>query len=153
MNSCASCVLLDSCGQAQRATRQKLQALGYDCYHTGRVLEQLLVRGKRTDNNRWIEGYYLYVKNTHCIAVAGTGKVWPIYPDTIGRYLGTRDKHGRRIFEGDIIRSKFYCKGRPILTHTQVMRWHEDISSYIMNIAEDEEHDVIGNVYDQSKED
>lgn len=148
MKSCASCELLNSCDTAQRATRQKLLAWGYDCHHARQVLEQLLVRGKRTSNGRWIEGYYLFTKNTHCIALPNTGKVLPVDPDTICRYLGVQDKHGRKIFEGDIVRSKLYSSGRPVLKHTQAVRWHEDISGYITNIADDEELDIIGNIYD-----
>ncbi len=148
MKSCASCELLNSCDTAQRATRQKLLAWGYDCHHARQVLEQLLVRGKRSSNGRWIEGYYLFTKNTHCIALPNTSKVIPVDPDTICRYLGVQDKHGRKIFEGDIVRSKLYSSGRPVIKHTQVVRWHEDVSGYITNIADDEELDIIGNIYD-----
>lgn len=148
MKSCASCELLNSCDAAQRATRQKLLTWGYDCHHARQVIEQLLVRGKRSSNGRWIEGYYIFTKNTHCIALPNTGKVLPVDPDTICRYLGVQDKHGRKIFEGDIVRSKLYSCGRPVLKHTQAVRWHEDISGYITNIADDEELDIIGNIYD-----
>lgn len=148
MKSCASCELLNSCDATQRATRQKLLAWGYDCHHARQVIGQLLVRGKRSSNGRWIEGYYIFTKNTHCIALPNTSKVIPVDPDTICRYLGVQDKHGRKIFEGDIVRSKLYSCGIPVLKHTQAVRWHEDISGYITNIADDEELDIIGNIYD-----
>ncbi len=70
-----------------------------------------LFRGKRTDNGEWVTGYY-------CRAFRWTGDNYPqpaiqeadcfmfrlIDPNTVGECTGLRDRDGRLIFEGDILR-------------------------------------------------
>ena len=52
-------------------------------------MRDILFRGKRLDNGEWVYGFY-------CVD-----------PSTVGQYTGLKDKNGKRIFEGDIIRTHY----------------------------------------------
>lgn len=65
-------------------------------------MREIKFRGKSVDSGKWVYGYYvLRPFQTHCIYVSDF--VEEIAPDTLGQYIGLKDKDGREIYEGDIV--------------------------------------------------
>lgn len=74
-------------------------------------MRDILFRGKRTDGKGWMYGYYSFnpTTNIHWIRIPRT-TYWDedmVDPATVGQYTGLNDKNGKRIFEGDIIRTHY----------------------------------------------
>lgn len=128
-------------------------------------MREILFRGKSV-KGIWVYGYYFAkpILEKHYIEIGE--EQFLVIPETVGQYTGLKDKNGKRIFEGDIVRKKIdvypaweeYPSGEHIIfgvvildkNYGYVVRAKNE-NGHTIDYALNEEFEVIGNVYDNTE--
>ena len=84
-------------------------------------MREILFRGKTEISERWVVGDLVqWSGDDMCICEEYNStekKQYAVIPETVGQCTGLTDKNGKKIFEGDIIKTKKYGK---IIGHSNV---------------------------------
>ena len=128
-----------------------------------------ICRGKRKDNDEWVEGYLIQGNRTYIVTIEAINcmvvstsymasiELVEVIPETVGQCTGLEDMNGKLMFEGDVVRTKYYGK---IIKNRNVADYDifKVVYAYAMfraekknrafNLVSGERYEVIGNIYD-----
>ena len=132
-------------------------------------MREILFRGKRLDHGVWEEGYYspkdlpsydAEPVDMPCI-IREEDLLWcKVDPATVGQYTGLKDKNGKKIFEGDVVRFTERQLGGKDVPVVEAVEFSEGgfathryfLNNWLRNAAKGncqlEDIEVIGNIHD-----
>lgn len=123
-------------------------------------MREIIFRGKRRDNGKWEFGNLIispYI--TNCVMIERRERKNGYYatnvvnPESVGQYVGLKDRHGKPIFEGDIV-EHYYQKEMSnrgvVMWDTQNARFAHELRTMSPAFAffNPESWEIVGNIHD-----
>ena len=119
-------------------------------------MREILFRGKRIDNDEWEYGGCVFTENKVCLIYNQTHSIdlqgSTVEENSVGQFTGLTDKNGRKIFEGDIVKtshggSTYYAKIEWDDGSFWVTNHDIQMPNYISEVSRTY-LEIIGNIYD-----
>ena len=113
-------------------------------------------RGKRLTDGKWIYGdffrnrrkAFITTDEIVCNPLASPSD-YEVDPDTVGQFTGLRDREGKEIFEGDIVRTSVSKNG------IALVEWHCEHAAFVVHMKGSDQwyhlykgYEKIGNIHD-----
>ena len=122
-------------------------------------MREILFRGKILGLTDWSYGYYAKSGENHFILLDTDNEdnYSIVDPETVGQYTGLKDKNGKRIFEGDIVRNNKYGEDNDTYDYYSIIFSNGSFrAQYLDNLEYTpkiydiyfEGYEVIGNIHD-----
>ncbi|BAU27615.1 putative phage protein (TIGR01671 family) [Aneurinibacillus soli] len=117
-------------------------------------MREVKFRGKSIDEEKegWFYGDYCSVPSPNILFENSNKEIdcEPVIPETVGQYTGLRDRNGRKIYEGDIVR----WPGSGDKVYVRVVTFEKytfHVGNILDGLCDYRDFVVIGNIYDNQE--